>query len=334
MHTPSGSNCPLCATTDAKITDDVDMVPGKWLIECPTCGHYYVVGEARIALKSRSDAYLFSGLARGKYERESTRQLRAGERRDLLEIVSGLNPADLDGLVAQAPNEFDLATKVRKLPAAVARKSRQPGAKIKIDAAKDYPLAYARDEGELTYLVDYAVELGWLIKEARTTRESAISHYLTPKGWEEVQRPGSIDSTTAFVAMWFDYSLTPAYTDGIRPAIEDDCGYRAMRVDLEETNNDDVVDEILAQITGSQFVIADATGHRQAVYFEAGFAKGLGIPVIWTCNKSDFTEKRTFDTEHYNHILWTDPTELRKKLANRIKNSIDVGIARQAKSAM
>ena len=32
-------------------------------------------------------------------------------------------------------------------------------------------------------------------------------------------------------------------------------------------------------------VVADFTGHRGGVYFEAGFARGLGIPVVWTCHK-------------------------------------------------
>ncbi len=36
---------------------------------------------------------------------------------------------------------------------------------------------------------------------------------------------------------------------------------------------------------GLRFMIADFTGHRGGVYFEAGFAHGLGIPVIWTCRE-------------------------------------------------
>jgi hypothetical protein len=74
-------------------------------------------------------------------------------------------------------------------------------------------------------------------------------------------------------------------------------------------------------------VVVDVTGHRKAVYFEAGFAKGLGLPIIWTCRESEFKDKdkRTFDTEHFPHILWDEPTALREKLANRIKASIGMG---------
>ena len=42
------------------------------------------------------------------------------------------------------------------------------------------------------------------------------------------------------------------------------------------------------QIRKSKFLIADFTGQRGGVYYEAGFAYGLGLPVIWTCRKDWF----------------------------------------------
>jgi len=59
------------------------------------------------------------------------------------------------------------------------------------------------------------------------------------------------------------------------------------------------------------------TGQRGGVYFEAGFALGLGKPVIWTC-RSDDMEKLHFDTRQYNHVTWNTPIELKDKLVNRI----------------
>ena len=40
---------------------------------------------------------------------------------------------------------------------------------------------------------------------------------------------------------------------------------------------------------------------KRCVYFEVGFTKGLGIPVIWTCREDDFDDL-LFDTKQYNHI--------------------------------
>jgi hypothetical protein len=245
---------------------------------------------------------------------------------EFLDIVTGLDPKELDTFFAQTPDDFDIATKVRKLLAALARKSLKPGDDVKIHPDTDFPLAYARDANELRYYVNYAGEIGWLTS---TSNAHGLTVRLTPKGWEEAQHPARVDSNTAFVAMWFDESLTEAYTKGIQLAIEE-CGFRAVRVDLEDTNNDDIVYEILAKIRASRFVVADVTGHRQGVYFEAGFAKGLSIPVIWTCKTDDFRkEHRTFDTEHFNHVVWNDANDLRQKLVNRINGSIDIGKVRQ-----
>ena len=60
-----------------------------------------------------------------------------------------------------------------------------------------------------------------------------------------------------------------------------------------------------ARIKRSRFLVADVTGGRQGVYFEGGFAKGLGLPVIWTCSHGTDAELKKwmhFDTRQYNHI--------------------------------
>ena len=85
---------------------------------------------------------------------------------------------------------------------------------------------------------------------------------------------------------------------------------------LKEHNND-ITDEIIAEIRKSRFLVADFTRQRGGVYFEAGFAKGLEIPVIFTC-KEDEIDQVHFDTRQYNHILWKDPEDLYLKLKMRI----------------
>jgi hypothetical protein len=56
---------------------------------------------------------------------------------------------------------------------------------------------------------------------------------------------------------------------------------------------------------------------RGGVYYEAGFAQGLNIPVIWVC-RLDVIDHVHFDTRQFNHITWTDPQDLYAKLKNRI----------------
>jgi nucleoside 2-deoxyribosyltransferase len=54
-------------------------------------------------------------------------------------------------------------------------------------------------------------------------------------------------------------------------------------------------------------VIADLTHDNNGAYWEAGFAEGLGRPVIYTCRKQKWdATKSHFDTSHLNTIIW-DP---------------------------
>jgi hypothetical protein len=98
-------------------------------------------------------------------------------------------------------------------------------------------------------------------------------------------------SPTAFVAMWLSDYMMGVFSKNISKAIEEE-GYVPFIISLKE-HNEDICDNIIAEIRKSKFLIADFTGQRGGVYFEAGFAYGLGLPVIWTCQEEWF--KKTID---------------------------------------
>jgi hypothetical protein len=68
-------------------------------------------------------------------------------------------------------------------------------------------------------------------------------------------------------------------------------------------------------------MVADFTGQRAGVYYEAGFARGLGREVIYTCRETSF-RRCHFDTSVMNHLVWKDAADLRKKLADHIAATI------------
>ena len=129
-----------------------------------------------------------------------------------------------------------------------------------------------------------------------------------------------------------------AYENGVKLAVQD-AGYEPVRIDRREHSNK-IDDEIISEIRRSRFVIADFTcgtvtseGRevaipRGGVYYETGFAQGLGLPVIWTCRK-DQIDQVHFDTRQFNHILWTEPHDLREKLRNRVGAVIGDGPLRR-----
>lgn len=126
--------------------------------------------------------------------------------------------------------------------------------------------------------------------------------------------------------MWFDPSMADAYNLGIEPALLA-CGYeKPFRVDDPEHQADadkpsfqlKIDDRIIAGIRQARFVVVDVTGQRCAVYYEAGFAEGLGTPVIWTCRK-DVPAHMNFDTRQKEHILWTNPSDLATQLEMKVR---------------
>ena len=179
---------------------------------------------------------------------------------------------------------------------------------------------------EIAYFIDYLKEKGW-IRNALTTLDGFIGIGVSVDGYSRIaEAETNVDYAQAFVAMWFDPQMDDACDNGIMPAIED-AGYKPLRIDRKADVNK-IDDEIIAGIRRSRFIVADFTqggdGARGGVYFEAGFALGLGLRVIYTC-RSDMVEKLAFDTRQYSHILWDTPEDLRVQLRNRIEAWIGKG---------
>ena len=185
--------------------------------------------------------------------------------------------------------------------------------------------SYSMNEYELEAVIEYLQETNRVIADGGNyffEREYKIA----PKGWIHLDELSinNVQSNQGFVAMWFDDSIKALYDDAIAPAISD-AGYEPHRVDLRE-HNDKIDDEIISQIRKSKFVVADFTGHRGGVYFEAGFAKGLGLEVFWLCREDDL-ENLHFDIRQYNCIVWNDENKvaLRKRLTARIESVLSHG---------
>ena len=144
-----------------------------------------------------------------------------------------------------------------------------------------------------------------------------------PKAYSEDEFRALI---AAFVAMWFNEATDSAWLGGIKPAIEQ-CGYDATRIDAVP-HNGPIVDKILAEIRDSRFLVCDLTtdgADRGGVYFEAGFAMGLGMEVIFTFRDEPDSKGPHFDVAQYNQVRWTTPEELQERLQDRIVATIGRG---------
>ena len=185
-------------------------------------------------------------------------------------------------------------------------------------------LAKAHAECRTEY--DWKMIISYLIEQKKYLRELRENEYqLTVQGLERLESlETNSNSSQAFIAMWFDDSMKLIYETAIKPAIEE-TGYNPMRIDKKYHNNK-IDDEVISEIKKSKFLVVDFSqgedGARGNVYYEAGFAKGLNVPVIFTCRKED-QDKLHFDIRQFNQIIWEDEDDLKKQLINRIGATID-----------
>lgn len=189
-------------------------------------------------------------------------------------------------------------------------------------------ICFAESHIDAEYYLDNLAERK-LIRDA-PEGEGAV---VTPAGWariEELESARTSPRNPAFVAMWFGHDdeaetrsfMRDLYEHHMRPAIER-AGYKADRVDLVP-HNDFIMDKLMGMIRVAPFVVADFTGYRGGVYFEAGFARGRDIPVVHSCRTSHF-KKAHFDIQQVNTITWDEPVELGERLYHRIMGTLGPG---------
>lgn len=212
-----------------------------------------------------------------------------------------------------------LSERIDRALISLAKMSSYTGAKVNL-TLNDYPLLCpdTAEIGGALFMLQQLLNLNYVVGSANLPGEFQVS----ADGWNRVYELESYQtqSKQGFIAMAFASEYDEVWK-AIAAAIEN-AGFTPFRVNQSDTNGK-ICDEIIAQIQRSRFVVADFTGQRNGVYFEAGYAMGLGIPVIWSCQASEIREgKLHFDTRQYNHIDWETPEELMKRLYNRIRVTI------------
>jgi len=137
---------------------------------------------------------------------------------------------------------------------------------------------------------------------------------------ENLEEPNK-NSKNIFVAFNFDDDLTNIFNVHLKQAIEKEgFNYVVVNQDTVE-HNKSINDEIIVKLKTSRIVIADFTNHRNSVYFESGYAMGMNIPIIWTC-QDGHEDDMSFDTRQFPHIVWQDKDDLVKQVITRIKRII------------
>lgn len=332
-------NCPLC--NEANILKDPQRE--IYYFQCSVCGEYALSFDLFQSIKNGqySDDFLFALAHHTVVNKVKTRDkdpiLWFENDSSFKTAFKKYNAKDYSHIPIKISNKMEcllnrIADRVPTL---------YPFKKIKLQK-EDMVLCGIKTENEVNQWMytllskSYvSTKIDWTnIKDSETAFR--VEYSISPEGWSYLNDIGhSKHSDKVFIAIAFRENPE---RDQIEQAIAtacDECGFEANPVDRKgltgqsEEHNNRIDDKIFADIVASRFLVAEFSIPNNGVYYEAGFAEGLGKPVIYVVKKTSLNEYGLhFDTRTINHVVWDDTNDdggyadLRKKISNRIKGSI------------
>lgn len=308
--------CPVCMTA----CEDLASVGAGRVYACARCGRFILTHRAYGDLPWRLDKFPALASILSAY-------IRAQQSDD--HPVPQISTADIEALskeVAPSPAEQRDALILwigQNQASPVAQARGHPGeVAARIGAHKDRARPPEAEDG-LQWLLQQVSNEG--LFNCRETPD-VYSFVLTMKGWDrfaELRRQAE-DSYTAFMAMKFgDAELTALVDAHFRRAVEQ-TGFK-LHVLTDQQGAGLIDNQIRVGIRAAAFVIADLTHDNNGAYFEAGFAEGIGLPVIYTCEAKKFKDRQThFDTNHMVTVVWerTDLPAAANLLKQTIRNTL------------
>lgn len=309
------SQCPICRGLTKPYDDKIGINAD---ISCENCGDYIVsyqvVVDRRVRNMSTEDRAYFSGWLRDRWRRGEEVGITSHDIDPILNDVRRLSPAE----------------KANHLLVTLARAMGTPGVQMRRQLVRPSD-AWALNHEELTVYLHWLVSRQFLVIDASNDK-----YYLPLGGWVEasrLQKEHMANATLAFMALQFgDPRLEMVVKDYFVPAVKA-TGFELRR--LNEGQPAGLIDDQLrVRLRTARFVIADLTHGNHGAYWEAGFAEGLGRPVIYTCEESVFNhpdrKKGThFDTNHLVTVLWSE-TDL-PKAAEQLKAHIRATLPTEAR---
>lgn len=320
--------CPFCGGTDCKRTS---ITEGEWAgsdafyLQCEKgfqCAIHPSVwyGDHKevtkrfhqIYLQMKKARYISKNGQRGKYyffyEEESV-----GKSRDDFRKV---NVAEL---MRSYPRSF-----MDKMERSLYNLSKEyPIFGWKISAEqKMFHLLYCENDDDKVWQIEVSGILNALCELGYLTEYLSQCYCISAKGWEKVSELEKAESNNqGFIAMSFR-NETKTISESFKKAISR-CGYIPRRIDEKEHNNQ-IVPEILFEISRSKFVVVDVTYPNYGAYYEAGYAEALGKEVIICCCDDVFNsdQKPHFDIAQKSSIVWKDEKDLENRLYRRIEATV------------
>lgn len=312
--------CPICQNSSGATAETgTSYDTGRTWFICPTCGKLETTRIAlmqylpRDSLTSSARAALSHHVAVNSVEQDALPFLSQ-------EFLSQfLRSARLPSMQRQAINLVRL----------VGDHERDNDDGFSLPSARNAALVGAKNSSSLHNLVNELLNAGVLRELSSGYSGRPGTYGLTMLGWDkyEAEIVGKVSSRRGFIALKFgDPILEGILDNSIRPSVKRDLAYEV--VDMRTVARAGVIDNILRQeIRDAAFVIVDLTHDNAGAYWEAGYAEGLGKPVIYICEAGKFNAKQThFDTNHCTTVMWTadNSEEFERQLIATLRRSLNL----------
>jgi hypothetical protein len=297
-------NCPVCRETFcAKQDMSLGIYPGNEY-ECARCGKFVLCGTVANGF---SDSFMT--LRKRAVLSHRLRRMQRPDGTPVQIYQEELRTFNLDDPLPSPAQQADsLILWIGDHQASPAQELEIPDSEVAAWVGSPITSNF-QDEG-LAWLLQQP-QIKVLVKE-RDAINGPTRLALTFDGWQryETLKHAQVESRTAFMAMQFgDEGLDRVVSVCFKPAVEA-TGFRlSVLTDGQPAGLID--DQLRVSLRTARFVIADLTHGNKGAYWEAGFAEGLGRPVIYTCREKEWKDgKSHFDTSHLTTIIW-DPENLR-----------------------
>lgn len=301
--------CLVCPVCDARLTAPCTCRGrGPWTFECPRCGPF------------RWDRDLYADFPGLRLDARRKAAISYAIRRAQRHNDTPYFGRDTIASIADDPLLPSPSEQVDNLVRWLGETHPAPGALVRLNIVEHRAVAGATTDGGFIFVVAHMIEEkllsgsfeSYFVEDVGHVIDGEASVTLTFKGWErfEALRLGAHSGFSAFMAMKFgDPELDAIVAGSFRPAVAA-TGFRLRRLD-DEPKAGLIDDRLRVEIRASRFLVADLTHANAGAYWEAGFAEGLGKPVIYTCRRSVFEHPDTkphFDTNHHLTVVW-DPSQ-------------------------
>jgi hypothetical protein len=131
----------------------------------------------------------------------------------------------------------------------------------------------------------------WLQNQGFLKWQGSNRYSLTMEGWKDARRlkeQRKALGKSGFMALAFGHPELDSLVNSFYVPAAKAAGFDLKRLD-EGQPAGLIDDQLRVRIRTAWFVVSDITHNNRGAYWEAGFAEGLGRPVIYSCEKSVFS---------------------------------------------